>query len=191
MKLKLRNILLSLTWLFSTNAALAELDEWTNHMCAADAAHVKGNYQQAEKLYATAVTEAEKFGIQDHRLSISLNNLAQMYSEQKKYSEAEPLFERSLLVTEKVFGPNDAALIPSLNNLAKMYKAQGQYAKSETLYKRVLALRVKLLGANHPDVAASLNNYAILLDRTNRKAEAKKLRARAKAIMAKQPKGEE
>ena len=36
----------------------------------------------------------------------TLNNLAELYMQQGKYEEAEPLYKRSLEITEKSLGPD-------------------------------------------------------------------------------------
>jgi tetratricopeptide (TPR) repeat protein len=124
--------------------------------------------------------EAENFGPQDIRLATSLNDLADIYSAQGQYAEAEPLYKRTLQIKEKALGPTDLYVAPSLMGLADLYYKQGRYAEAEPLYKRALAIREK--GACLAQVAHSLENYAQLLRKTNRKAEADKLEARAKEI---------
>ncbi|MGB3188457.1 MAG: CHAT domain-containing protein, partial [Limnoraphis sp.] len=92
----------------------------------------------------------------------SLNNLALLYSDQGRYDEAEPLYQRSLAIYEKALGGNHPDVANSLHNLALLYRDQGRYSEAEPLYQRSLAIREKALGENHPDVAQSLNNLALL-----------------------------
>jgi hypothetical protein len=47
----------------------------------------------------------------------SLNNLAGLYYAQGKYTQAEPLYKRSLAIREKAFGPDHPVVGMSLNNL--------------------------------------------------------------------------
>ena len=49
---------------------------------------------QAEK-------DAEAFGPLDHRLGMTLNNLAELYVREARYTEAESLFKRALGIWEK------------------------------------------------------------------------------------------
>jgi len=122
-----------------------------------------------EKSFQAAVKEAERFGLQDPRLATSLNNLASLYHRQGKYTEAEPLYKRSLTIWEKTLAllakvsehpnPNWPTI---LNVLDGLHQAQGKY-----------------------DVARILDNYALLLRKTNHEAEAAKMEVRAKAIRAK------
>jgi hypothetical protein len=81
-----------------------------------------------------------------------------------KYPEAEPLYQRSLAISEKALGTDHSAVAASLNNLAELLRAQGKYPKAEPLYQRSLAILEKVLGKDHPDVAKSLNNLALLYD---------------------------
>ena len=55
----------------------------------------------------------------------SLNNLAELYSEQGRYAEAEPLYKRSLAIDEKALGPDHPDVASSLNNLAELYRRPG------------------------------------------------------------------
>ncbi|CAM9843341.1 unnamed protein product, partial [Ectocarpus sp. 13 AM-2016] len=81
---------------------------------------------------------------------------------QGKYSEAEPLYERSLAIRQKALGFDHPDVAQSLNNYAELLRAQGKYDEAEPLYERSLAIREKALGPEHPDVAQSLNNRARL-----------------------------
>jgi tetratricopeptide (TPR) repeat protein len=68
-----------------------------------------------------------------------VNNLADLYSAQGRYADAEPLYKRALAIREKALGPDHPDVAQSVNNLADLYSAQGRYADAEPLYKRALA----------------------------------------------------
>ena len=155
---------------------------WEDQMRAGIQAYQKGNYPQAERHWKAGLEEAKEFGSEDPRLATSLNNLALLYKIQGKYAEAEPLYQRSLTIREKVLGPEHPNVALSLNNLAALYQAQGKYAEAVPLFQRSLTILEKVLGPEHPNVATSRENYARLLRATNRSSEAAPLEARAKAI---------
>ncbi|MFQ5849365.1 MAG: tetratricopeptide repeat protein [Candidatus Binatia bacterium] len=159
---------------------------WQKQMVAATKAYQQGRYHRAEELLEAALDKAENFGLQDRRLAINLNNLAEAYRVQGKYTEAKPLYQKALAIWEKVRQPGFPYVAIGLNNLALLYAAQGKYDKAERLYQRSLAIWEEALGPDHRAVATSLENYASLLRKTNREAEAAKMEARAKAIRAKQ-----
>ncbi len=116
----------------------------------------------------------------------SLNNLAGLYESMGRYAEAEPLYVRSLAISEEQLGANHLNTATSLNNLAGLYGAIGRYAEAEPLYVRSLAIREEQLGANHPDTATSLNNLAGLYESMGRYAEAEPLHVRSLAIREEQ-----
>ena len=110
--------------------------------------------------------------------------LAELYRDQEKYEEAEPLQKRALAIDEKSLGRDHPHVATDLNNLALLYQAQGKYAKAGLLYRRSLVIVERSLGPEHPYLATGLENYADLLRLTKRETEAKKKEARAEAIRA-------
>ncbi|MCV4691476.1 tetratricopeptide repeat protein, partial [Escherichia coli] len=76
----------------------------------------------------------------------SLNNLAGLYDAQGQYALAEPLFKRSLAITEKALGPDHPDVATSLNNLAGPYEPRVGYARGARRSTRPLAISEKALG---------------------------------------------
>ncbi|RXH56804.1 tetratricopeptide repeat protein [Granulicella sibirica] len=111
-----------------------------------------------------------------------LNKAAYYLDDRALFTEAEPLYQHSLAVREKISGPEHPDVATGLNNLAVLYRKRGKYAEAESLYQRSLALRERVFGPNDPDVAASLNNLALLYRRQGRYAEAEPLYQRCCAI---------
>ncbi len=81
---------------------------------------------------------------------------------QGKYEEAEPLYKRSLEITEKSLGPDHPDVATALGNLAELYRQQGRYEEAEPLYKRVLDIFQRTFPNGHPNIDACENNYARL-----------------------------
>ncbi len=158
---------------------------WKSYGKAGGKAYQKGNYPEAEKQFAAALKEAEGFGPQDPRVAVSLTNLAALYYNQGKYTEAEPLYKRALAIVEKTLGPEHPRVATGLNNLAALYDAQGKYAEAEPLYKRALGINEKAFGFDHPEVATNLNNLAEVYRAQGKHAEAEPLYQRSWAIAEK------
>ena len=118
----------------------AQETSWEKYNVAGMKAYEEGRYAEAEKRWLAALEEAEGFGPDDERLATSLNNLAALYNAQGKYAEAEPLYQRSLAIREKVLGAEHPQVATGLNNLALLYDNQGKYAEAEPLNKRSLAI---------------------------------------------------
>lgn len=76
---KLTKILLCLAFASSTTSALAHT-VWDTTMAAATKACDQAHYSKAEKLFVVALKEAERFGPDDGRLPVTLNQLANLES---------------------------------------------------------------------------------------------------------------
>jgi tetratricopeptide (TPR) repeat protein len=115
----------------------------------------------------------------------TLNNQAIVYGVQGKYSEAEGLFKRALVIREKALGASHPDVAQTLNDLALVYRTQGKYSEAEELFKRALVIREKALGASHPDVGQTLNNLALVYRTQGKYSEAEVLLRRVLAIREK------
>jgi tetratricopeptide (TPR) repeat protein len=80
----------------------------------------------------------------------SLHALADLYQQQGKYAEAEPLYRRALSIYEQQVGNDHPNLATSLNNLALFYSSQGKYTQAEPLLRRALAISEQQFEAQHP-----------------------------------------
>ncbi|MEZ5826018.1 MAG: tetratricopeptide repeat protein [Geminicoccaceae bacterium] len=78
-----------------------------------------------------------------------------------RLDEAEPLYERAVVLDERNLGADDPGLATSLNNLALLYRSQNRLAEAEQLYERSLDILENIYGPHHPNVAKSLNNLAV------------------------------
>ena len=109
-----------------------------------------------------AAHKAEKFGLEDRRVVISLSQVAEVYAGQGKYVEAEPVYLRALKVYRTVHGEFQANVATTLKKLGILHCMYGLYAQAEPLLTRALAIKEKLLGRDHSDVALSVVNLAQL-----------------------------
>ncbi len=114
-----------------------------------------------------------------------LNSAANYLRNRARYAEAEPLYERSLIILEKTLGDEHPTVAAALNNLATLYSDQRRLAEAELLYERSFKILEKALGDEHPDVANALNNLAILYRDQGRVAEAEPLYERSLKIREK------
>ena len=153
-------------------------------VCAALPAWAAGA-EDIAKLEQQLAEQERTLGAEHPEVAVTLNNLADMYQNQARYDEAEPLFRRALAIYEKQLGAEHPNVAVVLNNLAFLYNNQARYAEAESLYYRALKIREKQLGVEHADVAQSLNNLAFLYDSQARYAEAELLYRRALVIKEK------
>jgi tetratricopeptide (TPR) repeat protein len=139
-------------------------------------------YRESENMLSAALQVAEQFGPQDPRLAVSLNNMARLRQAQKRYGDAEALYNRALLISETERGHEHLDTAVCLSNLAGLLQVEEKHADAEASYKEALAIMEKVLGPEHAGVGRILANYAALLKKINRTAEAGAAEARAKAI---------
>ena len=112
--------------------------------------------------------------------------IAELYYQQGRYAEAEPLYVRSLSIREQQLGRDHPLVATSLNNLAALYNSRGRYTEAEPLYVRSLLIREQQLGRDHPLVAISLNNLANIYRSQGRYTEAEPLLVRSLSIWEQQ-----
>src|SRR5262249_5806595 len=140
--------------------AEAQKTAWEQYQREGVQAYKQGHYAEAEQQFTTALQEAERLGLSDQRLIVTLTSLAMLYSAQNQPDKAEPLYRRLLILRENTLEPEHLEVPASLDNLAEIYEAQGQYSRAEPLYQRALTIREKTLKPNHPGIASSLDNLA-------------------------------
>ncbi len=169
---------LSVSFLFP-NSSYA--DEWSKNIEAGETAYKAGENAEAEQDFNLALKEAESFGPNDVRLARTLNDLAVIYDEARKYDASEENYKRAIEIYVKSEKENAPALADAINNLANLYKDQKRYKYAEPLYKRAIDLYQEIYGANSNSqyLAMAFNNLACLYLAENKDEEAIPLFKRA------------
>jgi tetratricopeptide (TPR) repeat protein len=110
-------------WMASNEAGLQAFD--------------KERYDEAAKSFQQAVSYAEKLTPADYRLEESLHGLAESYRLQKKYSEAEPIYHRYLVVHWGA--PNAAEVLDRFSSLlALAYFRDSQFTTTVRRFDEAL-----------------------------------------------------
>jgi tetratricopeptide (TPR) repeat protein len=139
-----------------------------------------GKFAEAIPIAQRALELAERqFGPDHPEVGTALNNLAELFRQQRRYVDAEALTERSLSIYEKALGPEHPSVATALNNLAGLYRYRERYADAERLLKRSLAITEKTQGRDHPDIGVVLTNLADLYEAQGRSGETETLYKRA------------
>lgn len=146
--------------------------------------HKRGKYEEAESYYQRAINIFENIHGPDH-ISIAnlLDLIASLYVSQEiisyfaentivgyfdgieqinvyspdKYSKAESLFRKSIIIKEKMFGLYHPDLASTLNNLGEVLIFQNKFEEAELLLKKALVILINTFGKHHPYVASSLS----------------------------------
>ncbi|HTW66565.1 MAG TPA: tetratricopeptide repeat protein [Bryobacteraceae bacterium] len=146
-----------------------------------------GNYRTAQAMFERYLKiESQGSAPQSEEDAIVVGELAHLFTAEHKYSSAEPLFENSLAIMQKL--PEEAPLSSSLlfSYYGDYFMAQGKWGDAAQRYRRALTLQKKVLGETRV-TAASMVLLAKALRRLHRKHEAGQLTAEAGKIRAAQP----
>lgn len=94
--------------------------------------------------------------------ALTMNNLAMLYLETKKYTKARDLFKQVLKMYQKHWDMENTGAAKTMSNIAETYRQEGSYQEAEPLFKQALTIIQQMQGKQHPDFATSLHNLSTL-----------------------------
>ncbi|KAF8473485.1 hypothetical protein BDZ91DRAFT_714700 [Kalaharituber pfeilii] len=140
-----------------------------------------GHYRKAEEMCKVILATREKLGA-DHPSTVdTINNIAVVYKQQGKYSQALELYQRTLAGREKSLGVDHPSTLDTVHGMAIVYEEQGKYSQALELYQRALAGYEKSLGVDHPSTLQTVNNMANVYMQQGKYSQALELYQRALA----------
>jgi Tfp pilus assembly protein PilF len=106
---------IAVLWLLLSVASVYAQDlNWETATNTGVKAFEQERYAEATQQFKTALLIAEDCMPDDPRLSTSLMNLAIVYSTQRQYAQAAPLYQRALVLQEQILGPEHPQLVEVL-----------------------------------------------------------------------------
>lgn len=145
---------------------------WEQYMEAAAFAFQDGYYEDAEAWFLTAERIATGFDPADPRRALTLGNLADFYHAQARDDEAEPLYQESLELLERIDGPDAPRVARFVADFAGFYTVLDRYEEAEPLFVRALDTLEWHLGPAHLDVLIVRTGLAGLFVQQTRYTEA-------------------
>ena len=97
----------------------------------------------AEETLNRAIKLLQSSGAESKELAAALDLLGEVFDDQNKYADAEPLLKRSLDIRQKILAAEDPQLETSFNDLAEHYRRMGRTADAESFQKQASAIRDK------------------------------------------------
>ena len=125
---------------------------------------------------------SNKPGAEHPHVASLLYQLADLYTEQGRYEQAEPLFHQALRIWEYKLGFQHPEIVAVLVGLGHLWLAQGKNEQAQDVLLRALAILEQHRGQAHPDTAHTLHELALLRQRQGRLEEALALAERALSI---------
>jgi CHAT domain-containing protein len=115
-----------------------------------------GRYDLAEQYSERSLAIREKgLPADDALIGESLLGLAEVYQNENRLAEAEPLLKRAAAIKEKKYGADSKEVAIVLNILASVYDGLDRGAEERTTLLRMLAIDRKVFGDDDPDTATA------------------------------------
>ena len=135
-------------------------EDWDRQLALGREFMAQGRYAEARAALERARDQAEKFGGDDARLAIALNNLGGVELRLNEIAAADRYYRRSAAIWER---RGDAVnTLGPVTSLAAIYLARAQYTAAGTLLHHALELSESKLGAQHSQTAVVLTYLANL-----------------------------
>lgn len=83
-----------------------------------------------------------------------------MYRLQRRFDEAEPLFNHALQTRRRILGAEHPKTLNSMNSFGLMLRDAGKYSEALLLLGECLSIRERLFTLRHDDTLKSLHNLA-------------------------------
>jgi len=125
--------------------------------------NLNGETALAESLLKQAVDIHRSLPAPDRvDFATSLDCLAKVYTYQRRFLEAEPLFQESLALISHTYNEHDPIYAISLQNLATMHRLAGNVARAEPLLRKAAAIYEENLGPRHPYLIMVWNEQGMI-----------------------------
>jgi tetratricopeptide (TPR) repeat protein len=138
-----------------------------------------------EQSLLEAVSDANKWKTTDPRVAKSYQDLADYYSTEGRYADAERPYQKRLELEEDALGRANPAIISAIDDLARVNFAQMKYDQSADLIARELRIMEREYGDSDPKLLPSLEQTARVLQSGGKYPDAEKFLVRAMAIREK------
>jgi tetratricopeptide (TPR) repeat protein len=149
----------AVTLLVLTLAPAAEAQEagdtWKDLVTEGQHEASNSEYSKAEQSFLKAVHEAERFAMDDWRVGTTLESLGQVYTAEKKFSEAESAYRRALEIAGKA--DDGAQEVADLTfDMANLMFSAGRQTEALTWGRRAVSSYENNAGGTSLQTAAAL-----------------------------------
>jgi len=162
MNLPVRVSIITICLISWASPASSQSSPWEAENEAGHKAYSLGHYAEAQKNYLAAIDDAKQSAGDDPQIVTPLNNLAALYMQQGRYSDAEQLYLQALSIRNNMSASEDSGTVIILSNLGALYLKEGKYPEAESLCKRALDLRAKLHTPEDNQGSSLLSNLGTL-----------------------------
>ena len=141
------------------------------------------DFAKAEPVYKIAINHCiHSHGPNHPCVAERLDDLAQLYRETGRFTEAEKALRQALAINRASFRSDSPIVFNTMNELSAVYVDQHKFAQAQEVYSEWIPSLKKVLGEDHPHVADALENWAMVATKAKDTVRANQLLAQAKGI---------
>jgi len=157
-------LLSSLSSQAAVESPAGDAKAWKRYQSAGEKALKAKNSLEAERQFALAVAEAEKIRKGESKLRESLDDLAPLFVNHRKYDQAQAAFERLHDLYAKDLGSNHIRVAECLLGLGHAYAYGKRLFEAEDAFLQARRIIERKLLENHP---AMIENHAAMIQVRN------------------------
>jgi len=147
--------------------------DWDKFKDLGEKLYDEGMLLESQAMWMAALEECADFRFDDPRLSLTLENLAEIYWRRRKFDKAEPLCKQILQIVETLLGPDHPDVGMAANNLAILCEKQGKHAEAAILYQQALAITQNWMPADSDEIKTMRESHARARNAAQRQVEQK------------------
>jgi tetratricopeptide (TPR) repeat protein len=103
-------------------------------------AYSEGRHDDASRAFVEAIRASERQGTADPELGQLLSDLAWLYHEQDRDTQADSLLSLAMAIDQKRSGPDALPTARRIQELGMLYQAEGKFKEAGPLLERALSL---------------------------------------------------
>jgi CHAT domain-containing protein/Tfp pilus assembly protein PilF len=92
------------------------------------------------------------------QLASTLNNIATLFEDQKRYGDAEKLLQQAMAIYREAFGENHLYVATAYSNLGTLYETGGDLGRAEMMLLSANKVMVQVFDRDHPRRVTVLRN---------------------------------
>ncbi|EKD26536.1 MAG: Kinesin light chain-like protein [uncultured bacterium] len=133
----------------------------------------EGNFKKVEELLTDAMNIREKsIGLTDNLLNKILYNLASLYKAQKRFSDSEVIYDKTLKSTEEIYGARNSDVANVARSYSEVKISLEKYEEALALLNKAKEIIIKENSENHYKTAEVLIDLGLLFEKLKKYNEA-------------------
>ena len=117
-----------------------------------------GRTADAMEAYKNSIAILSRLPGERIQLASTLNNVATLFEDQKRYGDAEKLFQQALAIYRAAFGENHLYVATAYSNLGSLYEKGGDLARAEMMMLSANQVMLQVFNRDHPRRVTVLRN---------------------------------